>query len=206
MNYDEENLIIYLCQKVDGIDENKAIRISGYVEDLSNLYHNTDELLKFKTQKDKSILTSKQVDDIQKTLIEYISDCSKPIKELWIIVLIKDFIKNYISELKNTNIETLLINPFFVKVLKFDDHKDIISFFLYQKIIRSMIGKELWDFIADENGYCKKVPDWIYEIIQLEPTKFSEELEKTRISLIREWEEKFGSGKESIEKVLEKYL
>ena len=70
----------------------------------------------------------------------------------------------------------------------------------------AMIGRELWDFIASEEGYCQKVLNWIDEIMNLEPTKFSDELEKKRALLIEDWEQKFGTGRESIETVLKKYL
>ena len=36
MNYNEEELIAYLCLKVDGIGEKTAIRIAGYMEDFDN--------------------------------------------------------------------------------------------------------------------------------------------------------------------------
>ena len=39
-----------------------------------------------------------------------------------------------------------------------------------------------------------------------EPTKFSDEIEKKRNSLCVDWEKKFGTGRDSIRAVLEKYL
>jgi len=69
-----------------------------------------------------------------------------------------------------------------------------------------MIGKELWDFIANEEGYCMKLIDLIDEIMKNEPVKFSKELENKRLLLIEDWENKFGSGKESVDLVLTKYL
>ena len=70
----------------------------------------------------------------------------------------------------------------------------------------TMVGRELWDFIASEDGYCQKMLNWIDEILNLEPTRFSEELEKKKRLLINDWEDKFGTGRLSIEKVLENYL
>ena len=70
----------------------------------------------------------------------------------------------------------------------------------------TMIGKELWDFIANEKGYCIKLIDLIDEIARSIHFKFSEELERKRQLLIEEWENNFGKGKESIDLVLKKYL
>ncbi len=304
MKYNEEELIIYLCQKVEGIGEKTAIRIAGYMEDFENFYENSQRLSRFKTDKGKAVLTSAQISEIESILQEYIPDKSKSITELWISVLIRDFVKNNIEELKNTTLDTLLINPFLVKAFGFDDHKEVVTFYFYQKITRSivtswgftveglllcsgaeksellgfdmkvevnnktyhfqiksspntmsieqvrqlnthiqnikdklnnipmlgmtygtreqinsqiqstligypqstMIGRELWDFIASEEGYCQRVLDLIDEIMKLEPTKFSKELDIKRNLLIEEWEAKFGTGKESINVVLNKYL
>jgi len=304
MKYTEENIIIYLCQKVEGIGEKTAIRIAGYMEDFTNFYENTDRLSKFKTDKGKPVLTSNQITEIKNILKEYNLDKNKSINELWISTLIRDFVKNSIKELQNTTLENLLINPFLVKAFGFDDHKEVVTFYFYQKITRSivtswgfaveglllcsgavkseitgfdmkvprdnkayhfqiksspntmsieqvrqlnthiqniknklnnipmlgmtygtrkqinsqiqstligypqttMVGRELWDFIASEDGYCQKMLNWIDEIMNLEPTRFSEELEKKKRLLINDWEDKFGTGRSSIEKVLENYL
>lgn len=304
MKYTEENIIIYLCQKVEGIGEKTAIRIAGYMEDFTNFYENTDRLSKFKTDKGKPVLTSTQITEIKNILKEYNLDKNKSINELWISTLIRDFVKNSIKELQNTTLENLLINPFLVKAFGFDDHKEVVTFYFYQKITRSivtswgfaveglllcsgavkseitgfdmkvprdnkayhfqiksspntmsieqvrqlnthiqniknklnnipmlgmtygtrsqinsqiqstligypqttMVGRELWDFIASEDGYCQKMLNWIDEIMNLEPTKFSEELEKKKRLLINDWENKFGTGRSSIEIVLENYL
>ena len=304
MKYTEENIIIYLCQKVEGIGEKTAIRIAGYMEDFTNFYENTNRLSKFKTDKGKPVLTSTQITEIKNILKEYNLDKNKSINELWISTLIRDFVKNSIKELQNTTLENLLINPFLVKAFGFDDHKEVVTFYFYQKITRSivtswgfaveglllcsgavkseitgfdmkvprdnkayhfqiksspntmsieqvrqlnthiqniknklnnipmlgmtygtrkqinsqiqstligypqttMVGRELWDFIASEDGYCQKMLNWIDEIMNLEPTRFSEELEKKKRLLINDWEDKFGTGRSSIEKVLENYL
>ena len=304
MKYTEENIIIYLCQKVEGIGEKTAIRIAGYMEDFTNFYENTNRLSKFKTDTGKPVLTSNQITEIKNILKEYNLDKNKSINELWISTLIRDFVKNSIKELQNTTLENLLINPFLVKAFGFDDHKEVVTFYFYQKITRSivtswgfaveglllcsgavkseitgfdmkvprdnkayhfqiksspntmsieqvrqlnthiqniknklnnipmlgmtygtrrqinsqiqstligypqttMVGRELWDFIASEDGYCQKMLNWIDEIMNLEPTKFSEELEKKKRLLINDWEDKFGTGRSSIEKVLENYL
>ena len=61
-------------------------------------------------------------------------------------------------------------------------------------------------FIANENGNCRKILDWIDDIMKDEPTKFSIEIEKKRRMLISDWEINYGKGKNSIVFVLQKYL
>lgn len=212
--------------------------------------------------------------------------------------------KNSIREIQETSLDTLLINPFLIKAFGFDDHREVVTFYFYQKVTRSivtswgftieglllcsgaeksdlegfdikvakegreyhfqvksspntmsieqvrqlnvhiqkiknvskqvpmlgmtygkreqintqiqstligypnatLIGKQLWDFIAKEEGYCKKILDWINEVMELQPTDFSDTLEKKKLSLVKDWENTWGTGKESIDKILETYL
>jgi len=304
IDYNQEGLIKYLCEKVDGIGSKTADRIAGYIEDIKILYKNPKQLQHFKKANEQRFVSDIQISAIQKITYEYIDDTEKPINEIWASILIKDFVKNALKEIRNTSLETLLINPFLVKSFGFLDHTEVINFYFYQKITRSVvtswgftvegllfcsgaerssmpgfdmkverdsktihlqiksspntmsieqvrqlnthiqnikdkinnipilgmtygtkkqinnqiqstlinfptsvkIGQELWDFIANEKGYCFKILDLIDKIMENEPTKFSQELEKKRILLIRDWEKQFGVGKKSIDTVLSKYL
>ena len=304
MEFTQEGLIKYLAEKAEGIGKKTADRIAGYMEDVPNLFNNIDKLSDFKTSKGRRFVKDEQIIEIKNIITGYIQDPHQDIKQIWISVLIKDFVKNSINELKNTSLEKLLINPFLVKAFGFEDYKEVITFYYYQKITRSVvtswgftvenlllcsgaektempgfdmkvergkktyqlqiksspntmsieqvrqlnthiknikdkisnipilgmtygtkeqinsqiqstlinypdsakIGKELWDFIANENGYCNKLLDLIDDISSSFHIKFSEELEKKRKKLIFEWEELFGKGKESIDFVLKKYL
>lgn len=304
MEYTEEGLIKYICEKVEGIGAKKADRIAGFMEDILNFYENTNQLSNFVTAKGKRFVKDRQIREIKEKINEYILNSTMNINNIWISVLIKDFVKNSISELKNTTLEKLLINPFLVKSFGFDDHKEVVSFYFYQKITRSVItswgftveglllcsgaektdlagfdmkvereskvfqlqiksspntmsieqvrqlnthirnikdkvknihilgmtygtreqisrqvqstltdypkstkvGKELWDFIANEKGYCIKLLDLIDEITKTSHFIFSKELEEKKNVLIKEWENKFGKGQKSIDLVLSKYI
>lgn len=304
MKYNEEELITYLCLKAEGIGDTTAIRIAGYMEDFENFYKNTDALDNFATSKGRKVLTQNQIISIKQILHEYITTYpKKSIQELWIPIFIKDFVKKAIKELQDTQIDNLSINPFLIKAFGFTDHKEVVTFYFYQKITRSivtswgftiehllrcsgaeksefkgfdmkvlrnnlnyhfqiksspvmsveqvralnthfnniedrinnllflgisygnkskineqiknylvdyphtvMIGKELWDFIAEETGYYEKILHWIDEIANIEPTKFSQELEKKRNSLIMDWEKQYSTGKKSIDMVLENFI
>jgi hypothetical protein len=303
MNYNEEELIAYLCLKVNGIGDKTAIRIAGYMEDFNNFCKNTQNLINFTTDKGTKVVNQVQIEEIKTVLTEYIIDYSKSIQEIWVSVLVKDFVKNALLELQNTTLESLSINPFLIKAFGFTDHKEVVTFYFYQKITRSivtswgftieyllrcsgaenselggfdmkvhrnnlqyhfqiksspvmsveqvralnahfknvddkvnnllflgisygnkskineqiktnlidypnsvMIGKELWDFIAEETGYYEKILGWIDEIANFEPIKFSNEIDKKRNLLIMEWEQQYSTGKKSIDKVLENFL
>lgn len=304
MEYTQEGLIKYICEKVDGIGNKTADRIAGFMEDIINFHKNTNQLSNFVTVKGRRFVKDNQIVEIKRKIDEYILNPKMGINNIWISVLLKDFVKNSISELKNTSLEKLLINPFLVKAFGFDDHKEVISFYFYQKITRSVvtswgftveglllcsgaektdmtgfdikiersnktyqfqiksspntmsieqvrqlnthiknikdkinnipilgmtygtreqingqiqstltnypkstkIGKELWDFIADEKGYCIKLLDLIDEITKSSHFKFSKELEEKKQLLIKDWEKKFGKGKKSVDLVLQKYL
>ena len=152
MDYSEEELIAYLCQKADGIGEKTAIRIAGYMEDFANFYENTGNLTDFNTNKGSKVLNEAQIKNIKEIIGEYITDASKSIQEIWISVLIKDFVKNSISELQNTMIDGLSINPFLIKAFGFTDHKEVITFYFYQKITRSIVTS--WGFTIEHLLLC----------------------------------------------------
>ena len=304
MKYSEENLIVYLSLKANKVGKSSAYLIAGFFNGSLEDFYKINSLFKLKNSKGKPVFGAEHIGAIQLIIDEYLPDKTKSVSELWIGVLIKDFVKNALRELQNTTLETLLINPFLVKAFGFDDHKEVITFYFYQKITRSivtswgftvegllfcsgaekselggfdmkvikdginyqlqiksspntmsveqvrqlnthienikdkinnipllgmtygkksqinsqvrgtltnypesvLIGRELWDFIADENGHCQKILDLIDVVMKNEPTKFSDELEKKLFLLIEGWEIKYGQGKQSIEKVLQNYL
>ncbi len=304
MDFTQEGLIKYICEKVEGIGSKTADRIAGYMEDITNFCNNTEKLTDFTTSKGRRVVKDSQILDIKEVITEYINNPLQNEKQIWVSVLIKDFVKNSINELNNTSLEKLLINPFLVKAFGFDDYKEVVTFYFYQKITRSVvtswgftvenlllcsgaektempgfdmkierdnktyqlqiksspntmsieqvrqlnthirnikdkfsnipilgmtygtreqistqiqstltdypnstkIGQELWDFIANEKGYCVKLLDLIDNISSSFNFKFSEELENKRKDLILEWEKLFGKGKDSVDFVLKKYL
>ncbi len=304
MKYTEEDLIIYLCKKVTGIGDKTATTIAVYLENIENLFDHIETLYDLRKVNGKKILNDNQIDELRKILTEYFPEKIINLKRAWISVLIRDFVKNSIQEIRETDLNTLLINPFLIKAFGFDDHREVVTFYFYQKITRSvvtswgftveglllcsgaeksgiegfdvkvdregkeyhfqvksspntmsieqvrqlnahiqkikditkqlpmlgmtygrreqinsqiqstligypkstLIGREFWDFIAEEAGYCQKILDWINEVMALEPIKFSTLLDEKRIVLINESEKTLGTGKSSIDKILENYL
>jgi len=304
MKYTEEDLIIYLCKKVAGVGDKTATAIAVYLESLENLFDRVKTIHDLRKVNGNKVLNDTQIDVLQQILTEYFPRKIVDLKRAWISVLIRDFVKNSIREIHETDLNTLLINPFLIKAFGFDDHIEVVTFYFYQKVTRSvvtswgftveglllccgaeksnldgfdikvdregkeyhfqvksspntmsieqvrqlnahiqrikdtikqlpmlgmtygrreqinsqiqstligypqstLIGKEFWDFISEEAGYCQKILDWINEVMVLEPIKFSKILEEKRLLLINEWEKSLGTGKSSIDKVLENYL
>lgn len=304
MKYTEEDLIVYLCKKVAGVGDKTANAIAVYLESMENLFDRIETIHDLRKVNGKKVLNDNQIDELQKILTEYFPQKITELKRVWISILIRDFVKNSIREIRETDLNTLLINPFLIKAFGFDDHREVVTFYFYQKVTRSvvtswgftveglllcsgaeksglegfdvrvdrdgkeyhfqvksspntmsieqvrqlnahiqkikettkqlpmlgmtygrreqinsqiqstligypqstLIGREFWDFIAEEAGYCQKILDWINEVMVLEPIKFSKILEEKRLLLINEWEKIFGTGKSSIDKVLGNYL
>ena len=304
MKYTEEDLIVYLCKKVAGVGEKTATAVAVYLGSMENLFDRIETIHDLKKVNGKKVLNDNQIDELKTILKEYFPQRITELKRTWISVLIRDFVKNSIREIRETDLNTLLINPFLIKAFGFDDHREVVTFYFYQKVTRSvvtswgftveglllcsgaeesnldgfdikvtqegkeyhfqvksspntmsieqvrqlnahiqkikdtskqwpmlgmtygrreqinsqiqstligypqstLIGREFWDFIARETGYCQKILDWVNEVMILEPIKFSKILEEKRLLLIDEWEKTLGTGKLSIEKVLENYL
>ena len=304
MKYTEEDLIVYLCKKVAGVGEKTATAVAVYLGSMENLFDRIETIHDLKKVNGKKVLNDNQIDELKTILKEYFPQRITELKRTWISVLIRDFVKNSIREIRETDLNTLLINPFLLKAFGFDDHREVVTFYFYQKVTRSvvtswgftveglllcsgaeesnldgfdikvtqegkeyhfqvksspntmsieqvrqlnahiqkikdtskqwpmlgmtygrreqinsqiqstligypqstLIGREFWDFIARETGYCQKILDWVNEVMILEPIKFSKILEEKRLLLIDEWEKTLGTGKLSIEKVLENYL
>lgn len=303
---EEIELIAYLCQKAKGISKHTAGAIGVHFSSLLKFQTSTEEAFLEITKGDKSLLLKPEqtssIIDIKK---RYLPQNAQDAREAWTMVLIRDFVRNAIEEIENSALDNLLINPFLVKAFAFQDHREVVTFYLYQKVTRSivtswgffvqhllyhsgadgtsevtgfdltkrlgnrqyefqiksspntmsieqvrqlnvhidrlkkisssipmlgmtygqreqintqiastllgypestLIGRELWDFFAEEVGYCKKMLDWIGSVMTNEPAKFSEVLEKKRLLLIDDWELKYGQGPSSIEKVLENYI
>ncbi|MBU1626054.1 hypothetical protein KKB18_01675 [bacterium] len=304
MKYDESDLIVYICEKISGVGEKTACSIAIHLENVLYFLNNVDKLNDFKKANGKSVLNLKQISELKVILKEYFPQTITDIRQAWVSVLIRDFVKNCIKEIQSNMLDNLLINPFLIRAFGFEDHKEVVTFYFYQKVTRSivtswgfavedlllstgaeksdlggfdikvdrdekefhfqvksspntmsieqvrqlnthirniadtsknipmlgmtygkheqintqiqstligfpdstLIGKKFWDFIAKEEGYCMKILDWINEVMRLQPTNFSATLEKKKLSLIKDWEKRWGTGKKSIDKVLENYL
>ena len=69
---------------------------------------------------------------------------------------------------------------------------------------RLLVGKELWDFVSDENNYHKKVLKWIEDVssIMLHGHSINDEIEKSIVRVIKEFESKYGTGVNGVKKYI----
>ncbi len=153
MQYNEEHLIVFLSKKVKNIGDTTAKAIAEYFDSsvvkFSSLESNFEH---FKNSSGKPKLSNAQIREIKDVINMYIKDISQPINNLWISVLIRDFVRHSIDELQRTQLENLLINPFLVKSFGFDDHKEVVTFYFYQKITRSIVTS--WGFTVEGLLLC----------------------------------------------------
>ena len=67
-----------------------------------------------------------------------------------------------------------------------------------------MVGKEVWEFVSDENDYDSKVMRWMDEAV--DDLKFSDKIldqvDLTVSRLVEEFEKKFGKGKKGVQKYI----
>lgn len=71
MNYDEKDLIVYICKKISGVGEKTGAAISVYLERLSNLFDYTDRLDELRKVSGKKVLNHKQIAELGSILKEY---------------------------------------------------------------------------------------------------------------------------------------
>jgi len=73
---------------------------------------------------------------------------------------------------------------------------------------RLLVGKELWDFVSNENDYHKKVLKWIDDISSkvLHGNSIEQEIEKAIVRIIKEFESKYGKGEAGVQNFINKIL
>jgi hypothetical protein len=299
----EHDLIIAICIRVDGVGKTTATHISSYFDTISSFMNATrDDLLCLTKKSGTPILKPLQAEEIIRLRAHYLPTGVDDLREIWITYLVRDFVERAVKEIKETDFDELLINPFLIQAFSFKDHKEVITFCFYQKVTRSivtswgyvvermliasggtpvksgfdirvhregkdyhlqiksspntmdfdqvqnlnhnisklqeienkigmlgvtygikgshlssimqgvtgypenvLVGHELWDFVANEKGYTEKVLEWASTGMPIN-TDFSTLLESKRISIVEDWENKYGTGLESIKKVLKRYL
>ena len=299
----EHNLIIAICQRVDGVGKTTAAHLASYFDTVTQFMKcQVQDLLAVTKKNGALLLKSEQATAIIAQRDDFLPAGVTDVRQMWITYLIRDFVKRAIEEIKDTDFDKLLINPFLIKAFNFTDHREVISFCFYQKVTRSivtswgftvermvlvsggipikggfdilirrkdkdhhlqiksspntmdfdqvqnlnnnirklqetankvgmlgvtygvkdnhlsiimqgvdgypknvLVGHELWDFVAQEKGYTAKVLEWASAGMP-QNTDFSSLLEDKRLSIVSDWEAKYGTGLESIEKVLNRYL
>ncbi len=73
---------------------------------------------------------------------------------------------------------------------------------------RLLVGKELWDFVSEEKNYHKKILKWIDDISSqiLQGHSIDKKIEEVITKIIKDFEAKYGDGKNGVDKYVEKVL
>lgn len=152
-NYGEKELIIHLTKQVNGIGEQTASAFSMFFDNKIKLFKNFNKKYNnFKNSSGNKYLSSLQIDELNSIINKYDINFSDEIKNIWISILIKDFVDKSIIELNNTKLENLLINPFLVKAFGFVNPFEVITFYFYQKITRSVVTS--WGYTIEGLLFC----------------------------------------------------
>lgn len=136
----EHNLIIEICQRVDGVGKVTASAVAGYLDTVGNFANcDVSDLLALTKASGKPILKLEQAEAIITVRDEYLPAGSTDIRQLWMTYLVGNFVQRAIGEISETDFDKLLVNPFFIKAFNFKDHRAIITFYFYQKVSYSIV-------------------------------------------------------------------
>lgn len=142
------NLIIAICQRVRGIGKTTATHIASYLDTPARFMDCTPESLLFiKKESGASIIKSEQAEAIIRVRDHFLPKGTDDLRKLWITYLVGDFVERAINEIKATDFDELLINPFLIQAFNFTDHKEVITFCFYQKVTRSIVTS--WGFTVE---------------------------------------------------------
>ena len=79
-----------------------------------------------------------------------------------------------------------------------------LSHMMQQVKAEVLMGRDLWDFVADQKGYALKVMEWAASGMP-NNTDFGSLLESKERAMLSDWESKYGTGRASIDAVLDRY-
>lgn len=140
-SYDDSEaieLIIYVLKKIEGIGCRTATVIAMYYETLDNfLDANFLSLGNITNVQGRQVVKSGRAQAICAAIQKIPRGYS--VKETWTRLLIKEFLDKQVSRLEDLSLNSLMINPFLVKVLDLRTPDEVIKFNLYQNVTRSIV-------------------------------------------------------------------
>lgn len=144
----EHNLIIEICQRVDGIGKVTAAHIASYLDTAEQFINcSARDLLAVTKSGGAPLLKKEQTEAIVAVRDRFLPPRVTDVRQLWITYLVRDFVERAVKEIKETDFDKLLINPFLIKAFNFTDHKEVITFCFYQKVTRSIVTS--WGFTVE---------------------------------------------------------
>lgn len=144
----EHNLIIAICQRVEGIGKVTASHVASYIDKAEQFLASTaDDLLGVTKKGGTPLLRLEQAEAVIAMRDRFLPAHTTDIRQLWVTYLVRDFVERAIREIGETDFDELLINPFLIKAFNFTDHKEVVTFCFYQKVTRSIVTS--WGFTVE---------------------------------------------------------
>lgn len=142
-----QDLIAYLSIKCKGIGKKKAAGIAVYFDDLQTFLNaSLEDLRNYRKSNGLQILRNSEIQELLAMLIPI--KRGMPTRETWVFVLIRDFMENVRILVEASKVPTpagaldenaLLINPFLIRALGLTQPDEVLRFFFYQRVTRSIV-------------------------------------------------------------------
>jgi len=141
MGEDNEQLkdfIVHLSKKVSGVGSTTAGAIASYFDSLDSFLTSTEEeLSNIKNIRGNQILNREQINELHGVISSLPRD--KKVRELWVSVLVGDFVESAEENINSIHFDNLQLNPLLVRALDMRSADQVLEFFLYQSVSRSVV-------------------------------------------------------------------
>lgn len=124
-------------KKIDGIGKAGASKIISLVSNFKEIETIKEDDIINGIGTNRSYFSKKQLNEIMRTINEI--KFSKDIMILEIEEIIATFVGNAFEKIMELDLSIFDINPFLIRALKFDEASEVILFYLYQRITRSIV-------------------------------------------------------------------
>ena len=174
------SLIKHVSLSADGVGDSTASTIATYFDSLDSFLSATeDDLRGIKNIKRQPILRQSQSESLMKAIQKLPRD--KGLRETWVSVIVSDFVDSAVENLNSIHFDNLMLNPLLVRALDMRTANQVLEFFLYQSISRSVVtswGMRVQDILihsgadpivkGDPGGFdVKKVINNVFNFIQI---------------------------------------
>lgn len=132
------DLIAHISQQVPGVGNTIAGAIASYFDTLEDFLSATKkDLSNIKSIRGNQILNNTQILTLH-SIIQSLPK-NKKIRDLWVTVLVSDFIDSALNNLAEIHFDNLQLNPLLVRALDMRTADQVLEFFLYQSVSRSIV-------------------------------------------------------------------
>jgi len=137
---DDRKVIAAALEVYGGFSKDRAVRISGYFDDLEEFLNVTeDQLFNIRTPSNRKILDKNDIDNIINTVRAEIFNKGYTTLEIYIYIISSKYVNNWIKIVNGLKLEDLNINPLLVTSLNLNTPNELIRFSVYASAIRSIV-------------------------------------------------------------------